>query len=133
MAKLSLDQVQPLIGSERGNVANIARHLGVSRTAILKFVAKYPTLTQELKDARESMKDHAESALYKAIDTGEAWAVCFFLKTQGKDRGYVERQELTGADGEGVSVRFVENIIDQPRSIPAGGPAPEAATIPSVG
>ena len=35
----------------------------------------------------------AELSLFKAIQTGEAWAVCFYLKTQGKDRGYVERYE----------------------------------------
>lgn len=34
------------------------------------------------------MLDHAESSLQKAVLKGEAWAVCFFLKTQGKSRGY---------------------------------------------
>lgn len=125
MAKLSTALVEPLIDSTRGNVATIARNLGVSRTAIIKFVAKSPTLTEQLSDAREGMLDHAESKLYEAIDKGEAYALCFFLKTQGKRRGYVERQELTGADGEGVQIQFVENIIGQPHSKPAGGPAPE--------
>jgi hypothetical protein len=37
------------------------------------------------------MLDNVESALYTAALAGEAWAVCFFLKTQGKARGYVER------------------------------------------
>jgi hypothetical protein len=30
----------------------------------------------------------------------EAWAVCFTLKTIGKGRGYVERNEVTGANGK---------------------------------
>ena len=102
MARLSTELVSPLIDTERGNVAQIARKLGVSRTAILKFVAKSPTLTENLKDARESMKDHAESALYNAIEKGEAWAVCFFLKTQAKDRGYIEKQIIGGDDGKPV-------------------------------
>jgi hypothetical protein len=48
------------------------------------------------------MKDNAESALYSAVLGGEAWAVCFYLKTQAKDRGYVERQEMTGKDGGAI-------------------------------
>jgi hypothetical protein len=40
------------------------------------------------------MIDNVESVLYSKALAGEAWAVCFFLKTQAKHRGYVERQEL---------------------------------------
>jgi hypothetical protein len=36
-------------------------------------------------------------------------AIIFFLKTQGKSRGYVERQEVTGADGKKL---FEVTIID---------------------
>jgi hypothetical protein len=35
-----------------------------------------------------------------AVRRGEPWAVCFTLKCLGKDRGYVERQERTGAGGQ---------------------------------
>ena len=37
--------------------------------------------------------DLAESALKRAVLAGEGWAVCFALKCQGKNRGYVERVE----------------------------------------
>lgn len=50
--------------------------------------------------ARERAIDTAECALQKAVLGGEAWAVCFTLKTLGKARGYIERQELTGANGK---------------------------------
>jgi len=53
------------------------------------------------------MCDNAESALNRAVINGEAWAVCFTLKTQGKDRGYIERtqQEITGRDGGPIEQR----------------------------
>jgi len=44
------------------------------------------------------MLDNAESVLYKAVLNGEAWAVCFFLKCQGKSRGYIERQETVAKE-----------------------------------
>jgi hypothetical protein len=61
-------------------------------------------------DERESMKDDAESALYKAVLEGEPWAVKFFLSTQAKDRGYSLRTELAGAaeDTLPISIQFIE-------------------------
>jgi hypothetical protein len=77
-----------------GNISSVAKRFGVSRSAVQKMVAARPTLQSVLQDAREGLKDDAESALVAAVRGGEAWAVCFFLKTQGKDRGYVERSEV---------------------------------------
>ena len=52
----------------------------------------------EVQDAidhpRMLLVDLAETALKKAVKAGEAWAVCFALKTQGKARGYIERQDI---------------------------------------
>jgi len=63
-----------------------------------------PTLKVVLADAREKMIDNVESKLYsKALD-GDTTAMIFFLKTQGKGRGYVERQEVTGANGGAIIV-----------------------------
>lgn len=76
-----------------GNQAAVGRAYGVTRQAVSKAVAQHPEAQEAARDARESMIDNAESALYRAILAGEAWAVCFFLKTQGKARGYVERTE----------------------------------------
>jgi hypothetical protein len=41
---------------------------------------------------------------------GEAWAVCFYLKCQARDRGYIEKQELDVT--ERVRQRVVEEVVD---------------------
>jgi len=46
----------------------------------------------------------AETELYRAIRDGKDWAVKYILSTKGKSRGYVERQEVTGADGGAIIV-----------------------------
>ena len=99
MAKLTIKAVADALEEKGGNFAAVARALGVSRVAVWKFVQKHDDLKQLAHDQREGMKDNAESSLHKAIMNGEAWAVCFFLKTQAKDRGYIERKEVTGKDG----------------------------------
>lgn len=87
-----------------GNITVAASSLRVSRQALYRYIEKYASLKAVLAECRETMKDHAESALYAKVLAGEAWAVCFFLKTQAKDRGYVERQEVSGPNEGPVSV-----------------------------
>jgi hypothetical protein len=53
-----------------------------------------------IKRQRERMLDLCELKLYAAIQQGESWAIQYFLRTIGKHRGYVERTEHTGADGD---------------------------------
>jgi hypothetical protein len=93
-----------------GNMAAVARALGVHRATVMRFVDKRPKLLEAALDLRETMKDNAESSLYNAVLAGEPWAVRFFLTTQAKDRGYVERQEMD-LRGE-VRQRVIEEVID---------------------
>ena len=90
-----------------GNVSAAARSLGMQRHRLHKTISRSERLQQVVHDARQSMCDNAESALNRAVINGEAWAVCFTLKTQAKDRGYVERtqQEITGRDGGPIEQR----------------------------
>lgn len=107
MRRITNADVEQHIEPTKGNVAAIARALGTSRGTVWNRIQSSPPLQKLLADARETMLDNAESSLYRAVLAGEAWAVCFFLKTQGKSRGYVERQEVSGADGKEVVFRVV--------------------------
>lgn len=77
-----------------GNVSAVARRFGVTRGAVEQLIAKNELLQQVVRDAREGLLDEAESALNRAVKEGAAWAICFFLKTQGRCRGYIERQDI---------------------------------------
>jgi hypothetical protein len=104
MAKLNVDRVISLIDEYSGNLSAVSRALGVNRLTVYRFMANRPTVKQALSEAREKMIDNVESKLYsKALD-GDPACMIFFLKTQGKSRGYVERQEVTGADGGAIIV-----------------------------
>ena len=90
---LDPELVAATLAELQGNIMATAKRYNVHRSSVQELIGKRPALQKVLLDAREGMKDHAESSLYRAVIAGEAWAVCFYLKTQAKDRGYVEKTE----------------------------------------
>ena len=62
-----------------------------------------PDFAKAIDEARKASDatggDVAETALMNAIIKGNIVATIFYLKTKHKDRGYVERSELTGVGG----------------------------------
>lgn len=117
MAKLTQQGIKKTLVKMHGNISAAARALGVSRYAIQKRINEDEELKKVVTDARESMVDDAESALAKAILDGEAWAVCFTLKTQGRGRGYVEKteHEHTGKDGGPIETKVT--VMDARKKI----------------
>ena len=100
------EQVIEAIEHSNGLLAAAARELGISRRTVYNYVTKYPTIAKALEDARETNLDYAEGQLMKAVKAGNVTAIMFLLKTVGKSRGYVDRQEVTGADGGPLSIRL---------------------------
>jgi hypothetical protein len=90
-------QVIAALHTTRGLVFLAAERLGCDPDTITNYCKRYPTV-QAAKDAeRGRLVDLAESKLLAALEAGEPWAITLTLKTLGKDRGYTERQELSGA------------------------------------
>lgn len=89
-----------------GAVYLAARELGCAPNTIYNRMEKVPAMKQAVEDARGEVVDYAEQKLRLAVLNGEPWAIGMTLKTIGKHRGYVERQEVTGADGGAVIVKW---------------------------
>ena len=92
--------------SSGGVVVTIARRLGVTRQTVYSYMSKWVSVQKAVDDEREAMLDMAEGALYRLVSDGNPTGIIFLLKTRGKDRGYVERQEITGKDGGGLKVEI---------------------------
>jgi hypothetical protein len=109
--KLTDDAVAAALRKADGNMAAVGRAFGVARQSVAEYVARRPGLAAVRAECRESMKDAAESSLHRAVRKGEAWAVCFFLKCQAKDRGYVERSETVVIDGNRLVIDEAEESV----------------------
>ncbi len=93
--RYSVAQVIQAVRDTKGLLSLAAKRLGCDRVTVYRYAKRYPSIAQALQDEREAMTDIAELSLFDKIQAGEAWAVCFYLKTQGKNRGYVERSAVT--------------------------------------
>jgi hypothetical protein len=128
MAKASKKKIATALRAAMGNISAAARALGMARSYISGIVNADPGLLQVAIDARETLVDNAESALGRAVLQGEGWAVCFTLKTQGKSRGYVERQEVHSESKVTIAASAEELTDDQLAAIAIrSGGAPASA------
>lgn len=82
------------------NVSIACREIGISRNAYYEWKKKYPEFAEKINEFDESLIDFVENMLMKNIREQKEASIFFFLKTKGKQRGYVERHEVeaTGSD-----------------------------------
>ncbi|MEK0436041.1 MAG: hypothetical protein RLZZ530_1 [Pseudomonadota bacterium] len=92
-----------------GVVTTACKSVGISRSTHYLWMENDPEYQKLVIDLQDVALDFAESRLFKSIEGGSDTATIFYLKTKGKRRGYVERQEITGADGKKV---FEVTILD---------------------
>lgn len=115
--KIEVDRDQLIEAIQRlnGNIAAVAKSLGVSRFMLARRIEEDYELREIVHTTREEMLDMAESSLYRRVLAGDSWAVCFFLKTQGRKRGYIERGETFN-----LNVNLEKLTIEQLERIAAG-------------
>jgi uncharacterized Fe-S cluster-containing MiaB family protein len=82
----------------RGMIAVAARVLGCERQTIYNAIKRHPEINDVVAGERELFVDTAELKLIDAVSKGQAWAIALALKTVGRNRGYVERQENVNTD-----------------------------------
>ena len=106
------------IWAAQGKITVAAQRMGCTVRTIYNYANKYATVQNAIDEARamwdEKLVDLAELKLFQEVNDGSAWAIKYALSTKGKSRGYVERQEVTGADGGALNVvvRWPEQDAD---------------------
>jgi hypothetical protein len=76
---------------------------GISRQTHYNWLKEDPAYEEACKNLPEVVLDFAEHHLHKLISEGNPAATIFFLKTKGKHRGYIERQEIEVAEKKPLS------------------------------
>ena len=76
-----------------GVVTSACKKVGIGRTTFYGWLADDEEFAKQVKDIENVALDFAESQLHKQIKGGNPSSTIFYLKTKGKNRGYVERAE----------------------------------------
>ena len=85
-----------------GIVTTACKIAGIGRTQFYEWASEDETFANAVKELDNVALDFAESQLHKQISNGIPASTIFYLKTRGKSRGYIERTEITGRDGESL-------------------------------
>ena len=96
-----------------GVVTSACKTVDISRETHYRWLredANYKAAVEALSDVAI---DFAESQLHKQIKDGNSTATIFFLKTKGKKRGYVERQEVDVNTGKLFQIEVLGSDSDQ--------------------
>lgn len=115
--------IEKALVESAGLQTHAAKRLGCTYQTVRNYINNSEHLQQVLKNVQEDMKDKAEGILNKVINQAfekeeankeDIELVKWYLKHKGKDRGYVERQEVSGVQGGAieVSVSYMEPFTD---------------------
>lgn len=95
-----------------GVVTSACKKVGIGRTTYYDYYRNDPEFRAAVDELSNVALDFAESQLHRQIKDGNTAATIFYLKTKGKQRGYIERQEITGKDGEEITIKIHDTRSD---------------------
>jgi len=85
-----------------GIVSHACTAVGISRETHYRWMRDDEEYKEAVDLIGDMVIDFAESKLHSLIDKGDVASTIFYLKTKGKKRGYIERQEITGNEGQPI-------------------------------
>ena len=77
-----------------GIVTPACEMVGISRQTHYRWLEEDPEYKANVQSMDDLALDFAETALHEQIKDGTPSSTMFYLKTKGKKRGFVEKQEV---------------------------------------
>ena len=103
--ELLLDALEKSLGI----VTTACKSININRATFYRYYNKDDKFKRAVDDIQNIALDFAESKLHSNIAKGDTTAIIFFLKTKGKERGYVEKVQF-----ENDNPAPLEFIIQKP-------------------
>lgn len=100
----------------QGIVSYACENTGISRQTYYRWIKEDKDFAKACEDVKESVIDRVESKLMNVMNDADApghlTAIIFWLKTQAKHRGYVERSEIS-ADLHTDEKKTKEQLLEE--------------------
>jgi len=96
-----------------GIVSVAAQNTGIHRSTHYAWYNEDEEYRKKVDSVHNVCLDFAESKLFENIKEQRETSIIFYLKTRGKDRGYVERQEVDMGTDNHFRVEVVDTIDEE--------------------
>ena len=90
---ISKKQFLEILRDKKGNVTISCKVANVSRGTYYKWINKDDRFKKECEGIKDETLEFVESKLMEKIEGGDLGAIIFYLKTQGKKKGWNEKIE----------------------------------------
>ena len=97
-----------------GVITPACEAVGIARSTHYRWMDEDEDYKNNCEDIGEKQIDFVESKLIENINNNDTTGIIFYLKTKGKHRGYIERQEIdhSGIPENKISVEIVKPSED---------------------
>lgn len=105
------DMLEAIKGSQ-GLVTKIQKKLEAAKgtkicwDTVDKYVHKWEACELAVKAEKEAMLDLAENNIFKELVSGDTATSKWYLKMKGKDRGYVETQDIRMTNTDPLNINL---------------------------
>lgn len=96
-----------------GIITPAAKACGIGRETVRQWREKDKAFAAKMDGVDALAGDFVETQLMKKVKGGDTTAIIFYCKTKLKNRGFMERQEITGADGKNLFGGKTDDELNQ--------------------
>lgn len=110
--KITKEQMLEAIHGSQGLVSKIQRKLEailgekISWDTTEKWIHKWVDAETAVKNEKEAMLDIAENNIFKDMVNGDTTTSKWYLRMKGKDRGYIETQEIHNVNVDPLNINL---------------------------
>ena len=94
MKNYDITTIKKAIKGSAGLYTQIAKKLGCEWHTAKTYVNMHEETKEMFDNEEQKILDLAENKLIENINDNDNTAIIFYLKTKGKQRGYIEKQEI---------------------------------------
>jgi hypothetical protein len=119
--QLKKEQLLKALEKSLGIVSTACESIGISRTTYYKYYNEDKDFKWSVDSIGDIALDCAESQLFELIKEKNITAIIFYLKTKGKKRGYIEKQEVNHNSNNITGIRLISDRgVVEDKSLKAG-------------
>jgi hypothetical protein len=96
-----------------GIVSDACKSVGISRVTYYDYYKKDAEFKKSIDEIENTVLDFVENKIFDKIDKGDVSCIIFYLKTKGKNRGYVEKSEID----HNVNIPSLPEVTIKTRSV----------------